>query len=131
MFGFSIYKILGIVIAVGLLVGYYKYTQDRMDALNQEIATKAFALQAAQATIEQQQKDMQHQQEVMKKTNDDFQAARAKVGELENKFSQIDLDLRAREDAVKLEEKVNGATKRVFRCVEDVINKGSKNAAGC
>ena len=131
MFGFSLWKIVAVLAICAGVAGYFKYTQDQLAELNQQVATKDFALKAATATIEQQQADMKRQQEIMNKTNEDFQAARSRVGELENKFSQIDLDRRARDDAAKLEEKVNNATKKVFRCIEDVVNKGTKNAGAC
>jgi uncharacterized protein HemX len=131
MFGFSLWKLVAVLAICAGVAGYFKYTQDQLAELNQQVATKDFALKTATATIEQQQKDMQRQQEVMSQLNGDFQASRARVNDLEGKFSQIDLDRRARDDAAKLEEKINNATKKVFRCLEDVINKGSKNAGAC
>lgn len=41
------WKIIALVLAIGAAVGYFKYTQDKMAELNQQIATKEFALKAA------------------------------------------------------------------------------------
>jgi hypothetical protein len=131
MFGISLWKIAAVIIAVGLLVGYFKYTQDKMAELNGAIAQKEFALKAAQATIEKQAEDMKKQAEVQKKTFEDMQAARAKASELEAKFSKHNLNEIGNAKPTELEKKVNKATDRVFRCIEDVINKGATNAAGC
>lgn len=131
MFGISIYKILAVVIGVMLLVGYFKYTQDKMAELNQSIAQKEFALQTATATIEKQQEDMKAQAAIAKKTFDDYNEARKQVDELRDKFVKDGKDLseRAGENPKLMEDKINRATKRVFDCIEDVINKGKGN--GC
>ena len=131
MFGISLYKIAAVVIAVGLLVGYFKYTQDKMDTLNQAVAQKEFALKSATATIEKQQKDMQLQKETMDKLNKDFQESRAKVSELEGKFNKGNRDFGKDAGAkpAEIETRVNKATARTFKCIEETVNKGSSN--GC
>ena len=131
MFGISLYKIAAVIIAVGLLVGYFKYTQDKMDTLNQAVAQKEFALKSATATIEKQQKDMQLQKETMDKLNKEFQESRAKVSELEGKFNKGNRDFGKDAGAkpAEIETRVNKATARTFKCIEETVNKGSSN--GC
>ena len=131
MFGIDISKIVIALIVAALIGGYYYYTQGQLAELNQAVAQKDFALKTAQATIEKQAEDMKKQQEVLKKTYEDMQAARDKVSELEGKFAKFNLDQQADTKPLELEKKINKATDRVFRCVEDVINRGALNATGC
>jgi predicted nucleic acid-binding Zn-ribbon protein len=132
MFGGGMYKIIAIVLAVMAAVGYFKYTQDKMAELNQQIATKEFALQTANATIQKQQEDLKLQQEVLQKTSKDFEEARAAVGELEDKFRKDgrDLDAFATAKPTEVQTRANAATKKVFRCIEQQVNKG-KQDEGC
>ena len=61
MFGISLWKI-GIVIAlIGGIVGYFKYTQDELARLNQEVAAKEFALKTTSETLKKTQEDLQKQ----------------------------------------------------------------------
>ena len=126
------YKIIAIILVVLAAVGYFKYTQDKMAELNQQIATKEFALKAATETIAKQQEDLKKQQEVLATTNAAYDAARAAVNDLEDKFRKDgrDLDKFATAKPGEVQTRANAATKKVFRCIEDQINKG-KQDEGC
>ena len=123
------YKIIAIVLAVMAAVGYFKYTQDKMAELNQQIATKEFALKAATETIAKQQEDLKHQQEVLQQTSKNFEEARAAVDELEDKFRKDgrDLDKFATAKPGEVQTRANAATKKVFRCIEQQVNKGKQD----
>ena len=123
------YKIIAIVLAVMAAVGYFKYTQDKMAELNQQIATKEFALQTANATILKQQEDLKLQQEVLQQTSKDFEEARAAVNDLEDKFRKDgrDLDKFATAKPDEVQTRANAATKKVFRCIEQQVNKGKQD----
>lgn len=129
MFGSSMYKIIAIVLVVLAAVGYFKYTQDKMAELNQQIATKEFALKAATETIAKQQEDFKKQQEVLATTNAAYDQARAAVNDLEDKFRKDgrDLDKFATAKPGEVQTRANAATKKVFRCIEDQINKGKQD----
>ena len=126
------WKIVALVLAIAAAVGYFKYTQDKMAELNQQIATKEFALQTANATIAQQQEDLKRQGEILQKTSKDFEDARATVSELEDKFRKDgrDLDKFATAKPNDVPTRANAATKKVFRCIEQQVNKG-KQDEGC
>ena len=123
------WKIIALVLAVGAAVGYFKYTQDKMAELNQQIATKDFALQTSNATIKQQQEDLKRQQEVLNQTSKEFEEARAAVNELEEKFRKDgrDLDKFATAKPSEVQTRANAATKKVFRCIEQQVNKGKQD----
>ena len=123
------YKIIAIVLVALAAVGYFKYTQDKMAELNQQIATKEFALKAATETIAKQQEDLKHQQEVLQQTSKNFEDARAAVGELEDKFRKDgrDLDTFATAKPAEVQSRANAATKKVFRCIEQQVNKGKQD----
>jgi len=129
MFGGGMWKIIALVLAIGAAVGYFKYTQDKMAELNQQIATKDFALQTSNATIKQQQEDLKRQQEVLTQTSKDFEEARAAVNELEEKFRKDgrDLDKFATAKPSEVQTRANAATKKVFRCIEQQVNKGKQD----
>lgn len=131
MFGISLWKIAAVIAAALAVVGYFTYTQNKLAELNKEVATKAFALKAATETIAQQQADMKRQQETLSKLNNEFQDARAKVGELESKFNKGNRDFGKDASAKpsEIELKVNRATNRVLKCIEDTVNKGASD--GC
>jgi chromosome segregation ATPase len=129
MFGGTMWKIIALILVVAAAVGYFKYTQDKMAELNQQIATKEFALQTANATIAQQQEDLKRQGEILQQTSKDFEEARAAVSDLEDKFRKDgrDLDKFANAKPKEVQTRANAATKKVFRCIEDQINKGKQD----
>jgi uncharacterized protein HemX len=129
MFGGGMYKIIAIVLVVLAAVGYFKYTQDKMAELNQQVATKDFALKTANETIMKQQEDLKRQQEVLQQTSKDFEEARAAVDELEDKFRKNgrDLDKFATAKPGEVQTRANAATKKVFRCIEQQVNKGKQD----
>ena len=106
-----------------------KYTQDKMAELNQQVATKDFALKTANETIMKQQEDLKRQQEVLQQTSKDFEEARAAVDELEDKFRKNgrDLDKFATAKPGEVQTRANAATKKVFRCIEQQVNKGKQD----
>ena len=63
MFGISLWKILAVLALIGAAVGYFKYTQDELARLNQEVATKDFALKTTTETLKKTQDDLKAQQE--------------------------------------------------------------------
>ena len=131
MFGFNLWKIGAVIVAVLLALVYFKYTQDKIANLNREIAIKEVALKTAQATIAQQIEDMQRQVEVQTRTFNDMQSARSKVAELEAMFSKQDLNKLSTAKPSIIEKKANTATDRMLQCIEDIINKGAKNVPDC
>ena len=133
MFGFSIYKILAVLLLIGSVVGYFKYTQDELARLNQEVATKDFALKTTTATLEKTQADLKEQQAISQKANEDYQAARNEVDDIQQKFTKNNRDLGAFAAAkpTEVKKRMNDATAKSFRCIEDTVNKGSLNAQGC
>ena len=132
MFGGGMWKIVALVLAIAAAVGYFKYTQDKLAELNQQIATKEFALKAATETIAQQQEAMKKQQEVLATTNAAYEEARSAVTDLEDKFRKDgrDLDKFASAKPKEVQTRANAATKKVMRCIEAQINKG-KPDEGC
>lgn len=133
MFGFSLWKIFVIIGLIGAGIGYFKYTQDELARLNQEVATKDFALKTTTATLEKTQADLKEQQAISQKTFDDYQAARNEVNDIQEKFTKNNRDLGAfaQSKPAELQKRMNDATAKSFRCIEDTVNKGLTNAQGC
>jgi hypothetical protein len=133
MFGFSIYKIMAVILIIGAVVGYFKYTQDELARLNQEVASKDFALKTTTETLKKTQEDLKEQQAISQKTFDDYQAARNEVQDIQEKFTKNNRDLGAfaQSKPTELQKRMNDATAKSFRCIEDTVNKGLVNAKGC
>ena len=129
MFGGSMWKIVALVLAISAAVGYFKYSQGKLAELNQQIATKDFALKADEETIAKQQEAMKKQQELLEQTTKAYNDARADVDELEDKFRKDgrDLDKFANAKPKEVQTRANAATKKVFRCIEEQINKGKQD----
>lgn len=123
------WKIVALVLAISAAVGYFKYSQDKLAELNQQIATKDFALKADEETIAKQQEAMKKQQELLEQTTKAYNDARADVDELEDKFRKDgrDLDKFANAKPKEVQTRANAATKKVFRCIEEQINKGKQD----
>jgi uncharacterized protein HemX len=133
MFGSGMGKILIILLLVGAGVGYFKYTQDQMAQLNQEIAKKDFALKADEETIKKQNEAIEQQKKILEQTTKEYQAAREKVTDLEDKFTKNGRNLNefatAKPDEVEI--RANTATKKTFRCIEQTVNQGTPNEKDC
>jgi len=133
MFGFSLWKIFVIIGLIGAGVGYFKYTQDELARLNQEVATKDFALKTTTATLEKTQADLKEQQAISQKTFDDYQSARNEADDIQAKFTKNNRDLGAfaATKPAEVKKRMNDATAKSFRCIEDTVNKGISNVKGC
>ena len=133
MFGISLWKIFAVLALIGAAVGYFKYTQDELARLNQEVATKDFALKTTTETLKKTQDDLKSQQEVAQKAYDDYQTARNEVNTIQEKFKKNNRDLAvfAQAKPKEVKKRMNDATAKSFRCIEETINKGTANASGC
>lgn len=131
MFGLNFTTIFIILALIGAGVGYFKYTQDEMARLNQEIATKDFALKESQATIKKQQEDMAKQAIALDAANKAYNDARNDVTEMTEKFNKAgrDFGLWLESAPAVAEKHVNDASKKSWRCIEDVVNKEVHNGA--
>ena len=131
MFGLNFTNIIIIAVLVAGGFGYMVYTQKERDELNQQLATNAFALKEAQATIEKQKQDMILQQKVLEETNRDMQAARLQVDQLHEKFSKAGRDFGkfVETQPEKAEQRINAASRKSWRCIEETINKGENDGS--
>ena len=66
MFGISIWKIVIALAIAGAIVGYFKYTQNELARLNQEVATKDFALKTTTKSLKKTQEDLKAQIQLRK-----------------------------------------------------------------
>ena len=131
MFGLNFTTIF-IIIALGAAgVGYFKYTQDKMDEMNREIATKDFALKESEATIAKQKADLEAQAKILEETNKQMQEARLQVDKLHDKFSKQGRSFGkfVESQPDKAEDKINSASKKSWRCIEDTVNKGENDGS--
>jgi uncharacterized protein (DUF3084 family) len=100
--------------------------------MNREIATKDFALKESEATIAKQKADLEAQAKILEETNKEMQAARIQVDQLHEKFSKQGRDFGkfVESQPEKAEDRINAASKKSWRCIENTINKG-ENDGNC
>jgi chromosome segregation ATPase len=129
MFGLNFTTIFIILALAGAGVGYFKYTQDEMARLNQQIATKDFALKESEATIAKQKEDMAKQAIALDAANKAYNDARNDVADMTEKFNKAGRDFGNWLEAAptKAQEHINAASKKSWRCIEDVVNKEQHN----
>lgn len=129
MFGLNFTNIIVIGIVIAGAFGYMVYSQKERDELNQQLAANKFALEQSQATIAKQKADLEQAAKILEETNKQMQEARNQVDKLHEKFSRQGRDFGkfVETQPDKAEDKINAASKRSWRCIEDVINKGEHN----
>jgi chromosome segregation ATPase len=129
MFGLNFTNIIVIGLVIAGAFGYMVYTQKERDELNQQLAANKFALEQSQATIAKQKADLEQAAKVLEETNKQMQEARNQVDKLHEKFSRQGRDFGkfVETQPDKAEDKINAASKKSWRCIEDVINKGEHN----
>jgi uncharacterized protein HemX len=129
MFGLNFTNIIIIAVLVAGAFGYMVYTQKERDELNQQLAANKFALEQSQATIAKQKADLEQAAKVLEETNKQMQEARIQVDKLHDKFSKQGRDFGKFVDSQpdKAEDKINAASKKSWRCIEETVNKGEHN----
>ena len=129
MFGLNFTNIIVIALVIAGAFGYMVYSQKERDELNQQLAANKFALEQSQATIAKQKADLEQAAKVLEETNKQMQEARLQVDKLHDKFSKQGRDFGKFVDSQpdKAEDKINAASKKSWRCIEDTINKGENN----
>jgi phage-related tail protein len=131
MFGLNFTNIIVIGLVIAGAFGYMVYTQKERDELNQQLAVNKFALEQSQATIAKQKADLEQAAKVLEETNKQMQEARNQVDKLHEKFSRQGRDFGkfVETQPDKAEDKINAASKKSWRCIEDVINKGENDGS--
>jgi len=129
MFGLNFTNIIVIGLVIAGAFGYMVYTQKERDELNQQLAANKFALEQSQATIAKQKADLEQAAKVLEETNKQMQEARLQVDKLHDKFSKQGRDFGKFVDSQpdKAEDKINAASKKSWRCIEETVNKGEHN----
>lgn len=133
MFGFSITRIFIYLAIIAGIVGYFMYTQNQLAFLNQQVAAKDFALKTTTETLKKTQEDLVQQQKIAAEADANYQAARQEANEIQEKFTKNGRDLSAfaQSKPSEVQKRMNDATAKSFRCIEETVNKGNANVPGC
>ena len=99
---------------------YYKQTQARIAVLQQNNAKLEVAVDIAESSIATLQADAIKSAELTKKLQGDLQRAEAYGDSLRNRLRELDLVQDAIRDSANLEGRMNGATAKLWRELEDV-----------
>ena len=106
---------------------YYKQTQARIAVLQENNAKLEVAVDTAESSIATLQADAVKSAELTKKLQNDLQRAEQYGDSLRNRLRELDLVQDAIRDSANLEGRMNGATAKLWRELEDVTG-GSGNA---
>lgn len=104
---------------LGLFAWYYNSTQETMKIQAANIAKLETAAQLQEELIKAQQENIKLQFAAIGDLQKGLSAAEQQRGELEAKFRKMDLNKMAKTQPAILEKKMNAATVRVFREIED------------
>lgn len=130
-----LWKILaGALVIVSLVSGiYFKFSQDELEKLNKELGQVKVALDSANDTIEKQQAALKQQSEILNKTFKDFSDARQEVADLTAALNQNTDNLNQLIIAkpAEAEIKVNESNKKLYKCLESIINGSKINESSC
>jgi hypothetical protein len=111
----------------GAFYWYYNDTQERIGVLRENNAKLEVAMQTAEDSMNLMKDEMARNQELMKGLSARLQKAEKYGDDLRNKLRQLDLVQDAIKDAKKLEGKMNGATAKLWRGIEqDTGGAGDK-----
>tara|TARA_Y100001935_G_scaffold108564_1_gene90145 strand:+ start:154 stop:642 length:489 start_codon:yes stop_codon:yes gene_type:complete len=106
---------------------YYKQTQQRIATLQQNNAKLEVAVDTAESSIATLQADAIKSAELTKKLQGDLQKAEAYGDNLRNRLRELDLVQDAIRDSANLEGRMNGATAKLWRELEDITGGDGNN----
>ena len=99
---------------------YYKQTQQKIATLQENNAKLEVAVDTAESSIATLQADALKSAELTKKLQKDLQKAEAYGDNLRNRLRELDLVQDAIRDSANLEGRMNGATAKLWRELEDI-----------
>ena len=97
---------------------YYDTTQQRIATLQENNAKLEVAIETSEQSMDLMKEEMARNQELMKELDSKLQKAEAYGDELRAKFSRYNLVQEALKNADELEGKMNGATAKLWREIE-------------
>ena len=106
---------------------YYKQTQQKIATLQENNAKLEVAVDTAESSIETLQEDAIKNAELTKKLQGDLQKAEAYGDNLRNRLRELDLVQDAIKDSANLEGRMNGATAKLWRELEDITGGDGNN----
>ena len=99
---------------------YYKQTKQKIATLQENNAKLEVAVDTAESSIATLQADALKSAELTKKLQKDLQKAEAYGDNLRNRLRELDLVQDAIRDSANLEGRMNGATAKLWRELEDI-----------
>lgn len=110
----SKYLIIAIVVLLGLFGAYFKLTQNRIEALNQQVATLEVANQQNQATIDNMRTTALRNEQRNQELQTRLEQADASLNTLRRTLQEHDLSRLAAERPGLIEPRMQGATDELF-----------------
>lgn len=126
------YILIGGLVLAGLAYWYWNYSQDRIEALNQDISTVKANNEALSEKIEQQNKTIDNiveqtekNNEAMENLNNNLSNIRQSTSELAEMLREHDLNKLAQKKPKMIERRMNDATKNLFDELESITGNNS------
>lgn len=104
---------------------YFKYTQNKMAELNQELAVEATARASAEANLQRERNRVAQQQATLNTLAQESVQIRREQQEVIDIFAEHDLQRLAERKPGLIERRVNAATASVFDELEEVTDPNS------
>jgi len=104
---------------------YFKYSQNKIAELNQEVAAEHAGRVSAEANLEFMQKSVAQQQATLNTLAQESVQIRQEQQEVIDIFAEHDLKKLAEAKPNLIEKRVNAGTKRVFDELEEITNPES------
>ena len=118
---------MGILLVATMAAGaaYFKYSQDKLAAANQQIAIEAAGRASAEANLKATQESVARQQATLNTLAQESVEIRREQQEVIDIFAEHDLKRLAEAKPGLIERRVNAATKSVFDELEEVTDPNS------
>ena len=104
---------------------YFKYSQDKMAEMNQEIAVEKAARASAEANLEAMRQDFRTQQKELGRLADELQKNREESANLRDTFAEHDLNELISRKPGLMENRINDGTARVLNRIENITDPRS------
>ena len=120
--GAVISKIIMFVIIIAACVGYFYYSQNKINDLNKNIEKYRISAQVAEKTINVLNENADKQQKLMSDLQKDLKQSEADNDKLRKLLREHDLTKLSIKKPGMIEKRINDATKKVFKDIVNISN---------
>jgi chromosome segregation ATPase len=117
------YRIMIYLAIAAACSGYFYYTQNKIDSLNQQVATFKVANEQNRKAIEAFKENAEKQQKQLGELSNKLQEAESYADQLQNTLRKHNLTVLAIKKPGLIEKRMNDGTKKLFQDFRDITSK--------